>query len=102
MLDPYGSLGLVPKHVDSADTLGTNVFRNWPESNKIKYAISCSTLRVCGLRDPGIGGHKKLYWLYVYAKPGTATLVERGGDHRIPLKTKQGLVETKYGKADPV
>ncbi|KAK0649877.1 serine hydrolase FSH [Cercophora newfieldiana] len=84
MLDPHGVLQPVPRHIDTADTLGTSVFTDWPESNEGEHSIAAPTLHVHGLRDPGIEGHRKLFRWYV--KPGTAKLVEWDGDHRIPLK----------------
>lgn len=96
MLDPNGVHFPLPRHVATAEGLSL-AFKDWPAGNEGKYAIEAPTLHVHGLRDQGLEGHRRLYRLY--ARPGTARLMEWDGDHRIPLKTVdverlvQGILE---------
>ncbi|KAF2146585.1 uncharacterized protein K452DRAFT_218179 [Aplosporella prunicola CBS 121167] len=68
--------------------------------------LRAPTLHIHGLKDPGLHLHQIL--LDAYCAPGSATLVEWDGDHRVPLKAKdmegitRAILETaKKGGVEP-
>ena len=59
-------------------------FENWPQDGETAHMLhSIPTVHVHGSKDPGMPHHQKLF--KEYCAPGTATLVEWGGGHRLPF-----------------
>ncbi|KIW04141.1 uncharacterized protein PV09_04949 [Verruconis gallopava] len=54
----------------------------WNGYEKLKLP----TVHVHGLKDPGLHLHRRL--LEQYCEPGSTTVVEWEGEHRVPIKTK--------------
>lgn len=54
--------------------------------NASPYRLQTPTIHVHGLVDPNIELHRKL--LYQYCDPRSTALVEWGGDHRVPIKSR--------------
>lgn len=49
------------------------------------HILSIPTIHVHGLADAGIHLHRRM--LYQYHDPTTSTLIEWGGDHRVPIRS---------------
>ncbi|KAF1808969.1 citrinin biosynthesis oxidoreductase CtnB [Eremomyces bilateralis CBS 781.70] len=57
------------------------------------HVLKMPTIHVHGVADAGIALHRRL--LQKYCAPGTTTLIEWNGDHRIPIKTLDVEVVTR-------
>lgn len=71
--------------VQEASGIGAE-FKDWAEvgGDDTEHILRIPTVHVHGLRDPGLGLHRRL--LNEYCEKGSARLVEWDGDHRIPIK----------------
>lgn len=67
-----------------ATTTMEDVFTSINGSNE--NILQIPTIHVHGLQDPGLELHREM--LRSYCSPGSVTLIEWDGDHRLPIQTK--------------
>ncbi|KAK3694498.1 serine hydrolase FSH [Podospora appendiculata] len=56
------------------------------DAEEDEHLLALPTLHVHGLKDVGLEFHRKM--LEQYCAPGSTTLIEWDGDHRLPIKSK--------------
>lgn len=78
----FGHPGPMTQMIDSIESLTSDPLFDLLEPWDI---LSTPTLHVHGLRDPGLPFHQLLQSHYV--APGSASVIEWEGEHRIPIRT---------------